>query len=66
MERYNFQINHPRNWKDWEYIPVHIRYFQQREQAVLLAKRAARLFRTEVRLTTGSKPLQASGAYIRG
>jgi hypothetical protein len=66
MERYNFQINNPKKWKDWSEIPIHIRHFKHRQDAIVLAQRTARIYKTEVRMATGSRPLAANGAYIRG
>lgn len=65
MERYNFQINHPKNRKDWDKITIHTRLFARRQNAIALARRVARRYKTEVRVTTGPYPLKASGHYIR-
>lgn len=60
---FNFQINPDNNRKAWDNIHAHSRTFQDWVTAVHFAKRLARIFKGEVRLTTGN-PDRASGAYF--
>lgn len=61
---FNFQINPDHNRKEWEAIPTHSRMIRDRVTAILLAKKVARLFKAEVRLTEGHYPFTTSGAYF--
>lgn len=62
---YNFQLRSLSDPKlDWEGRKPKVKAFQARTEAVALAKRAAKILKVEIRLTTGNYE-QASGAYIR-
>ncbi|MBN8880471.1 MAG: hypothetical protein J0I32_23205 [Sphingobacteriales bacterium] len=63
--RYNFQLKPTGIRQPWDEVPCQTRYFQQRTEALKLARRAAQLFKTEIRLTEGYYPFHASGTYIR-
>lgn len=62
--RFNFQINPDNDRKDWDDIPVIPKLMTDRITAVQLAKKVARLFKGEVRLTEGNYPFTTSGAYF--
>lgn len=62
--RFNFQINPDSNRKIWDDVPVIVKFIADRGEAVQLAKKSAKLFKAEVRLTEGINPLNKSGAYF--
>jgi len=63
--QFNFQINPDNDRKDWEQVKVHVKVLSDRVTAVQLARKVARLFKAEVRLTEGKYPFRVSGSYIR-
>lgn len=62
--RFNFQINPQSNRKAWEEVPVISNFFTDRVSAIQTARKAAQLFKAEVRMTEGNNPLKKSGAYF--
>ena len=63
--RFNFQINAHTTRKPWDEVAAHVRHFSDRAAAVQFARKLARLFDAEIRLTEGSDPARLSGSYIR-
>ncbi|WP_343566242.1 hypothetical protein [Sphingobacterium sp.] len=64
VTRFNFQINPYGRRKAWDQVPVKIKFLANWAEATSLAKRASKIFKAEVRLTEGIKPLNKSGAYF--
>lgn len=64
-QQFNFQIKAGGNARDWENVPVHTRFLLYRAAAVMLAQRAAKILKAEIRLTEGRYPYTTSGAYFR-
>ncbi len=62
---FNFQINPDNDRKSWDKIPHRTKHMTDRDTAVILAKKTARLFKAEVRLTEGNYPFTTSGSYFR-
>ena len=62
--RFNFQTNPDHDRKQWDDVPVIPKLIPDRIAAVQLAKKVARLFKAEVRLTEGNYPFTTSGAYF--
>jgi len=62
---YNFQINPDKERRQWDEIKAHAYPFEDRVTAVLFAKRLARVFQAEVRMTEGRDPARLSGSYFR-
>jgi hypothetical protein len=65
MNTYHFQISPYGYRTPWPLVVHRTRRFKKQEQAVSLAIRAAKIYKAEVRLTTGKHPLQDSGTYYR-
>ncbi len=65
MNTYHFQINREGYRTPWPLVVHRTRRFRNRQHAELLAIRAAKIYKAEVRLTTGKHPLQDSGSYFR-
>jgi hypothetical protein len=63
--RFNFQIKPLATRSPWDEIAAHVRYFPDRVTAIHFARKLARLFDAEIRLTEGSHHNKASGAYFR-
>lgn len=66
MKQYNFQIREPHSRCFWDEVPYKSRQLPSRGQAVTLAQRTARRYKTVVRLTEGLYPFRASGSYFHG
>lgn len=66
MKQYNFQIRKPHTTCFWDEVPYKSRQLVSRKQAVILAQRAARRYKTVVRLIEGLYPFRASGSYFHG
>lgn len=64
LTRFNFQVNPDGRRKAWDAVPIKIKFLANWVDAVSLAKRASKIFKAEVRLTEGIKPLDKSGAYF--
>ncbi|WP_214226667.1 hypothetical protein [Pedobacter sp. B4-66] len=62
--QFNFQINPDHDRKHWDAIRPHKKLMSDRVSAVMLAKKVARLFKAEVRLTEGDYPFTTSGSYF--
>lgn len=61
---FNFQINPDNDRQKWDNIPPIPKLLNDRVAAVMLAKKTAKLFRAEVRLTEGNYPFTTSGSYF--
>ncbi|UOE51314.1 hypothetical protein MTO98_09510 [Mucilaginibacter sp. SMC90] len=63
--QYHFQIRKNGNHSAWDLIKAHKRCLPDWQTAVCLAKRAARCYHAEIRLTEGRDPSRANGHYFR-
>lgn len=63
--RFNFQINPDHHRRNWDEIIPYEKIMEDRVSAVALARRVARIFKAEVRLTEGNYPFITSGSYFR-
>ncbi|MBE9598694.1 hypothetical protein D3C87_299090 [compost metagenome] len=62
--QFNFQINPSHARKAWERVTPIQRHFANLTDAVALAKRTAKIYKAEVRLTNGSDAYKCSGGYF--
>ena len=62
---FNFQINPDDCRKDWHKVPPYRRSCDDRVAAVQLARKLAKLYKAEVRLSEGEDPMSVSGSYFR-
>lgn len=62
--QFNFQINPSHARKAWGEVAPIQRHFVNITDAVKLAKRAAKIYKAEVRLTNGSDAFKSSGGYF--
>lgn len=63
QQTYHFQINPDHNRKAWDTLQPLTRSFYDRANAVHYAIRLSRIFKAEIRMTTGNHS-RASGAYF--
>jgi hypothetical protein len=65
MNTYHFQISPYGNRTPWPLVAHRTRKFRVRQKAEMLAIRAANIYHTEVRLTTGKHPSLEKGTFFR-
>lgn len=61
---YHFQIRKDGDRSQWDAVKAHPKFLDNWQIAVSLAKKAARRYGAEVRLTEGSNPQRANGHYF--
>ncbi|RKE47144.1 addiction module toxin RelE [Sphingobacterium detergens] len=61
--RFNFQINSDK-YRYWEDVPVISTILPDRFSAVLIARKVAKLFKADVRMSEGKEAMKSSGSYF--
>lgn len=62
---FNFQINPDSSRVEWPKVPVYRKLCEDRVVAAQFARKLAKLYKAEVRLSEGADPMAVNGDYFR-
>lgn len=63
--QFNFQMKRPKDKREWEDVEVYYKTHCDRSTAIRYARKLSKIFKSEIRMTQGVRPLETSGTYIR-